>query len=89
MPGAKATLLLFATENTHNMRKGLLSLILFLLATILSAQNIMKVWSNDTLIEFDISTIDSITFEVKTEYVGVFSVVYSYNIEAAARSLYA
>ena len=56
------------------MRKGLLSLILFLLATILSAQNIMKVWSNDTLIEFDISTIDSITFEVKTEYVGVFSV---------------
>ena len=51
------------------MRKGLLSLILFLLATILSAQNIMKVWSNDTLIEFDISTIDSITFEVKTEYV--------------------
>ena len=53
------------------MRKGFLSLILFLLATILSAQNIMKVWSNDTLIEFDISTIDSITFEVKTEYVGV------------------
>ena len=69
------------------MRKGLLSLILFLLATILSAQNIMKVWSNDTLIEFDISTIDSITFEVKTEYVGVFSVANNKRVAFAPGNL--
>ena len=69
------------------MRKGLLLLILFLLATILSAQNIMKVWSNDTLIEFDISTIDSITFEVKTEYVGVFSVANNKRVAFAPGNL--
>ena len=69
------------------MRKGLLLLILFLLATILSAQNIMKVWSNDTLIEFDISTIDSITFEVKTESVGVFSVANNKRVAFAPGNL--
>ena len=47
----------------------------------------MKVWSNDTLIEFDISTIDSITFEVKTEYVGVFSVANNKRVAFAPGNL--
>ena len=39
------------------------------------AQNIMKVWQNGELIEYDISTVDSITFEIrKPESIGIFSV---------------
>ena len=39
------------------------------------AQNIMKVWQNGELKEYDISTVDSITFEMRQpESIGIFSV---------------
>lgn len=43
------------------MKKILFS-VLFLLPLMLLAQTTMKVWANDSITEFDIHSIDSITF---------------------------
>ena len=56
-------------------RYSLFSILFLFCPLFMFAQNIMKVWQNGELKEYDISTVDSITFEMRQpESIGIFSV---------------
>lgn len=57
------------------MRKSILPIILLCLIYPLHAQQVMKIWSEQGVVEYSISQIDSITFDAASEEsIGVFSV---------------
>ncbi len=56
------------------MKKAILTSCLFCLLTSLHAQQVMKLWTSQGVVEFAISEIDSITFEGEDPIVGEFSV---------------
>ena len=59
------------------MKKIILPVILLSMLTTLYAQKVMKVWSTQGVIEFNISEVDSITFDGEESIVGEFSVAYN------------
>ena len=56
------------------MKKAILSLFLLVCIIPSQAQKIMKVWSDKGMVEYNIDHVDSITFEIRSEHIGVFSV---------------
>lgn len=79
---------MFSIQLSTRMKKNILSILLLGVCYFLSAQTVMKVWSNDGIVEFDITTIDSVTFEQqKVESIGEFSVASNKQIAFAPGNL--
>ena len=69
------------------MKKIILPVILLSMLTTLYAQKVMKVWSTQGVIEFNISEVDSITFDEEEAVVGEFSVAYNKKVAFSTGNL--
>ena len=69
------------------MKKIILPIILLSILTTLYAQKVMKVWSTQGVTEFNISEVDSITFDGEESVVGEFSVAYNKKVAFSAGNL--
>lgn len=69
------------------MKKIILPVILLSMLTTLYAQKVMKVWSTQGVIEFNISEVDSITFDEEESIVGEFSVAYNKKVTFSTGNL--
>ena len=69
------------------MKKVILPIILLSLLPMLHAQKVMKVWSAQGVMEFNISEVDSITFDGEEPIVGEFSVAYNKKVAFSAGNL--
>lgn len=69
------------------MKKVILPIFLLSLLTVLHAQKVMKVWSAQGVMEFNISEVDSITFDGEEPIVGEFSVAYNKKVSFSPGNL--
>ena len=69
------------------MKKIILPIFLLSLLTVLHAQKVMKVWSAQGVMEFNISEVDSITFDGEEPIVGEFSVAYNKKVSFSPGNL--
>lgn len=72
---------------SYGMKKIILPIFLLSLLTVLHAQKVMKVWSAQGVMEFNISEVDSITFDGEEPIVGEFSVAYNKKVSFSPGNL--